>query len=107
MVLLDLRLAPQGVDLRSLMAVKVVALAVEGADGVLQCGEAGAESPVGKAIAKLRIKDVAAMKRDELARAAAAEAPPEHADEVAAHAEEVWTAARRVAALANAARTKP
>jgi DNA-binding NarL/FixJ family response regulator len=41
-VLLDLRLAPRGVDLRSLAPVKVVALAVDGAEGVVQCGEAGA-----------------------------------------------------------------
>jgi two-component system nitrate/nitrite response regulator NarL len=41
-VLLDLRLAPRGIDLRSLRPVKVVALAVDGAEGVIECGEAGA-----------------------------------------------------------------
>jgi DNA-binding NarL/FixJ family response regulator len=41
-VLLDLRLAPRAADLRSLAPVKVVALAVDGIDGVVHCGEAGA-----------------------------------------------------------------
>jgi len=41
-VLLDLRLAPRGLDLRSLGPVKVVALAVDGAEGVVECGEVGA-----------------------------------------------------------------
>lgn len=41
-MLLDLRLAPRGADLRLLAPVKVVALAVEGAEGVVRCGEVGA-----------------------------------------------------------------
>ena len=46
------------------------------------------------------------MKRDELARAAVNRGFPEHAHDVAAHAEEIWTAARRVSALVDAAQKK-
>jgi len=93
-VVLDLRLTPGGVDLRSLAPAKVVALAVEGVEGVVQCGEAGAAGyiTVDDSVARA-VERILSAQRGEV------DATPDVAARLLARLSELHTALPRVQTL--------